>query len=329
MNTKLTPRFLSMVLFLPIFLICLVTGASAQSYPNKIIRVVVPLIAGGGGDLSARAVTDRLREHFGQPIVIDNRPGGGGVVGADIVAKSEPDGYTLGCVSDSSLAVSVHLVKNLPFDPIKDFSPITPVCEMASALVVHPSFPANSIKELIALAKAKPGKLDFSSPGTGLAMHLAGEIFKKMAGIDIVHVPYKGSIPATTAVLNGEVSLMFGLLSTTGPQIKAGKLKVLGVTTSRRSSLFPDIPTISESGLKGYDVFARFGFVAPAGTPKEIITMLNTEIVKILKMPSVKEIYFRLGAEPLSSTPEEYAVSIKEETVKWGAVIKEAKIPRQ
>lgn len=322
MNIRLKSRVISLMVFL-VLSAGFESNAFSQNYPNKLIHVIVPLIAGGAGDLAARAVTDKLIENLHNPIVIDNRPGGGSVIGLDVVAKSIPDGYTLGLASDSGLAISVHLMKKVPYDPIKDFAPITLVCEMASALIVHPSFPANSVEELIALAKSKPGKLHYASAGTGLASQLGVKVFKKVAGVDIVHVPYKGSIPAVTSILNKESDLMFGLLSTTGPQINSGRLKALAVTSAKRSSLFPNLRTVSESGVEGFECVSRFGFVAPAGTPEKIITKLNTEIVKILSTQSSRERYLKLGAEIAITTPEEYAAIIKRENIQWKKVIEE------
>lgn len=298
--------------------------AHAQSYPNKPIRLVVPFIAGGAADLLAREVGQKLAESWGQPVVIENKPGAGGVIGAEIVAKAAPDGYTLVLGTVVTHAIDVSMVSKLPYDPIKDFSPITLVGSIANVLVVNPSVPANSVKELIALAKSKPGQLNFASSGSGLSQHLAGELFKTMAGVDIVHIPYKGSIPAITAVVNGESSLILNVLPTTIPQIKAGKVRPLAVTSAKRSAILPDLPTVSEAGLPGFDVVSWFGILAPAGTPKEIVAKLNKEIVKILQMPDVRDRLFKQGAEPLSCTPEQFDAHIKQEIVKWGEVVKKS-----
>lgn len=299
-------------------------AAHAQSYPNKPIRLVVPFIAGGAADLLAREVGQKLAEGWGQPVVIENKPGAGGVIGAEMVAKAAPDGYTLVLGTVVTHAIDVSMVSKLPYDPIRDFSPITLVGSIANVLVVNPSVPANSVKELIGLAKSKPGQLNFASSGSGLSQHLAGELFKTMAGVDIVHIPYKGSIPAITAVVNGESSLIFNVLPTTIPQIKAGKVRALAVTSAKRSVILPDLQTVSEAGLPGFDVVSWFGILAPAGTPKEIVAKLNKEIVKILQMPDVRDRLFKQGAEPLSCTPEQFDAHIKREIVKWGEVVKKS-----
>lgn len=299
-------------------------GALAQSYPTKPIRFVNVTAPGGTIDIVARVVAEKLSQSLGQPVVVENRPGGGGTIAIDTVAKANPDGYTILAVS-ASHTLNPSFGKKLPYDPIKDFAPVTLMALSPYVLTVHPSVPANSVKELIALAKSKPGQLNYGSPGIGTAGHLAGELFKVMAGIDIVHIPYKGGPPGLTALLGGEVSMLFYPVFLVQPHHKTGRLRALAAIESRRSSAMPELPTIAESGLPGYEVTQWYGVLAPAGTPREIVTRLHTEIAKIVKLPEVNERL--LGqVEPVSSTPEEFDAFIKAEIVKWTKVVKDAGI---
>jgi tripartite-type tricarboxylate transporter receptor subunit TctC len=293
-----------------------------SSYPAKAIRFVVPFPAGGPLDIVARAIGQELNRSWGQPVVIDNRPGAGGNIGADYVAKAAPDGYTLLMGAVSTHAINVTLYSKLPYDPIKDFAPITLVTSVPNVLVVHPSVPAKTVRELIAVAKARPGQLNFASGSTGSAGHLAGELFKTMAGVDMVHIPYKGAGPAVVDLLAGHVSLMFDNLASGLPNIKASRVRAIAVTTLRRSPFLPDLPTISESGLPGFDIGTWFGVFAPGGTPRDIVGKLNTEIVRILNTPSMKERLANLGAEPMGNKSEEFAAFIKSEIPKYAKVIK-------
>jgi len=296
--------------------------ACAQTYPSKPIRYVVPFPAGGPLDIVARALGQELNKSWGQPVIVDNRPGAGGNIGADFVAKSPPDGYTIVMGAVSTHAINVTLYSKLPYDPIKDFAPITLITSVPNVLVVHPSVPARNVKELIALAKARPGALNFASGSTGSAGHLAGELFKTMAHVDMAHIPYKGAAPAVVDLMAGQVSLMFDNLASALPNIKAGRVRALAVTTLRRSTMLPELPTISEAGLRGFDVATWFGVLAPAGTPPEIVSKLNAEIVRILNTPAMKERLAALGAEPVGNKPEEFAAFIKAEIPKYARVIK-------
>ena len=301
---------------------CAPAIAVAQTYPTKPIRLVVPFPPGGSLDVVARAIGQKLTEVWGQPVVIDNRPGAGGNIGADLVAKSAPDGYTILEGALSTHAVNVSLYSKMPYDPVKDFAPITLVAITPNVLVVNPAFPANSVPELIAYAKAHPGALSFGSGSNGSAGHLAGELFKTEVGVDMVHVPYKGGAPALQALLAGDTQLMFDNLANSTPQLKAGKLKALAVTTAKRSSLAPELPTLAETGLPGFDIYTWWGFMAPAGTPKEIIAKWNAEITRILGTPEMKAFFAQQGAEPAPTTPEQFSALIKSEIPKYAKIIK-------
>ena len=298
--------------------------AQGQGYPNKPIRLVVPFPPGGSLDVVARAVGAKLSEAWGQPVVIDNRPGAGGNIGADLVAKSPPDGYTILEGALSTHAVNVTLYGKLPYDPIKDFAPISLVAITPNVLVLNPAAPFNTVPELIAYAKANPGKLSFGSGSNGSAGHLAGELFKTDAHIDMVHIPYKGGAPALQALLAGDTQLMFDNLANSMQQVKAGKLKAIAVTTAKRSPLVPDLPTLSETGVPGFDIYTWWGFMAPAGTPKEIIAKWNTEVTRILNTPEMKAFFAQQGAEPAPTTPEQFEALIKSEITKYAKIIKES-----
>ena len=306
-------------------LACLATGAAAQGYPSKPIRFISPYAPGGGTDILARLIGQKLSESVGQPVVIDNRPGAGGVIGTDIVAKSPPDGYTIMLASPSPIVVAPHLHRKLPYDPLQDLAPITLISVVPAVLTVHPTLAAKSVKELVAIAKSKPGQLTFSSSGNGGTGHLAGEMLKMMAGVDMVHVPYKGTGPATIAVLGGEVSMSFGNMISVLPHVKAGKLRALAVTTPKRSPVLPDLPAVAES-LPGYSAGPWYGVLAPARTPAPVIARLNQEIVKILRTPEVKENMSSEGADPIGSSPSELAAHIKAESARWGQVVRQAKM---
>jgi tripartite-type tricarboxylate transporter receptor subunit TctC len=297
---------------------------SAQSYPNKPIRVVVPFPPGGPTDLVARLVGNKLAERWSQPVLVENRAGAGGTIGAEIVARAAPDGYTLVMGSTANMAVNVTLFKKLSYDPIKDFAPVNLAAVTPSLLVVNPKFPASNVKEFIAYAKANPAAINYATGGVGTPSHLAAEMFKTMSGIQMNHVPYKGSIPALTDIMGGQVTLMFDSMASALPFAKTGKLKALAQTGAKRSASVPDLPTISESGLPGYDVAGWFGFLAPAGTPHDILHKLSGEITTILNLPDVKERYLLLGAEPGPATPEDFAAFLKSEISKWAKVIRES-----
>jgi tripartite-type tricarboxylate transporter receptor subunit TctC len=298
--------------------------ACAQAYPGKPIRLVVPFPPGGSLDVVARAIGQKLTEAWGQPVVIDNRPGAGGNIGADLVAKSLPDGYTILEGALSTHAVNVSLYGKMPYDPIKDFAPITLVATTPNVLVLNPTLPVNSVRELIAYAKAHPGVLSFGSGSNGSAGHLAGELFKTEAGVDMVHIPYKGGAPALQALLAGDTQLMFDNLANSTPQLKAGRLKALAVTTARRSALAPELPTLAETGLPGFDIYTWWGFMAPAGTPKEIIAKWNAEVARILATPEMKAFFAQQGAEPAPTTPEQFAALIRSEIPKYAKIVKDS-----
>ena len=298
--------------------------AAAQAYPTKPIRLVVPFPPGGSLDVVARAIGQKLTEAWGQPVVIDNRPGAGGNIGADLVAKSAPDGYTILEGALSTHAVNVSLYGKMPYDPIKDFAPITLVATTPNVLVLNPTLPVNSVPELVAYAKAHPGTLSFGSGSNGSAGHLAGELFKTEARVDIVHIPYKGGAPALQALLAGDTQLMFDNLANSTPQLKAGRLKALAVTTARRSALAPELPTLAETGLPGFDIYTWWGFMAPAGTPKEIIAKWNAEVTRILATPEMKVFFAQQGAEPAPTTPEQFAALIRSEIPKYAKIVKDS-----
>lgn len=294
----------------------------AQSYPAKAIRFVVPFAPGGPLDISARAIGQKLNDAWKQPVIIDNRPGAGGNIGADNVAKSAPDGYSILMGAVSTHAINPHLYAKMPYDALRDFAPITLVTTVPNVLVVHPSVPAKTTRELIALAKARPGQLNFASGSTGSTGHLAGELFKTMAGVNMVHVPYKGAAPAVADLIAGHVSLMFDNLASALPQIKAGRTRALAVTTLARATMLRDLPTLDESGLKGFDLTTWFGVFAPAGVPPAIIGALHREITRALESGDVRDRLAALGAQPTPNTPEAFAAFIRTEHAKYAQVIK-------
>ncbi len=297
-------------------------NACAQSYPSKQLRFVVPFPPGGPADILSRTIGQNLSESWGQQVVIDNRAGAGGNIGAEIVAKAPPDGYTMLMGFVGTHAINSSLYRTMPFDAVKDFEPVALVAMVTIILVVHPSVPVKTVKELIALAKAKPGELSFGSPGNGTPQHLAGELFNTMTGVKMVHVPYKGAVPALTDLLGGRLSMIFSSMPPALPHLQSGKLRALGVTSSARSPAAPDVPTIAQSGLKGYEVINWYGVLVPAKTPKEIVGKLNGEVVGIMNLPAVKERLAAQGAETYTSTPEKFAEMIKSETEKWAKVVK-------
>jgi tripartite-type tricarboxylate transporter receptor subunit TctC len=301
---------------------CLTSLAvSAQQYPAKPVRIIVPFGAGGPADIYARYIAQRMAEPLGQAFVIDNRPGAGSIIGTDLVAKSPPDGYTLLLMSNTH-TVNESLVPKKPFALMKDFVPIAPINYSDLVLVVHPSIPAKSIKELIALAKAKPNGLNYASSGTGTPYHMAGELFKAMGGVQIVHIPHKGSGEARTSVMSGQVEVMLDAITTMSPMVKANRVRALGTTGLKRSSVLPDIPTISEAGIKDYEATIWLGIMAPAGTPKPIVDRLNAEIVKIVARPDVKKVWNEQGAEPMSMSPAEFEKYLNADIAKWANVVK-------
>jgi tripartite-type tricarboxylate transporter receptor subunit TctC len=298
--------------------------AAAQPWPAKPIKWVVPFAPGGTTDILARTVGDKLSQAVGQPVIVENKPGAGGGVGAEFVAKAAPDGYTIMGGTISTHAINASLYKNLPYDPVRDFVPIVLLARVPNMLVVNVDVPAKNVPELIALLKATPGKYTFASSGNGTSQHLSGELFKSMSGTDMQHIPYKGSPPALQDVMGGQVTMTFDNITTAWTLAKAGKLRALAVTTANRSSVAPDVPTLAESGLPGFEVGSWQGVFAPVGTPPEIVKRLNAEIVKILNLPDVRDKLAGLGAELVGNTPEEFAVMVKAEVVKWADVVKKS-----
>jgi tripartite-type tricarboxylate transporter receptor subunit TctC len=299
-------------------------GAWAQSYPAKPVRFIVPFPPGGSADILARAIGQKAGEGLGQSLVVENRPGAGTAIGAEALAKSPADGYAVMIGTVSSHAINPALNPKLTYDPVKDFTPISLVASIPFAMIVHPSVPAKSVREFIALAKSKPGSLNYSSAGNGTSNHLAGELLKSLTGIDIVHVPYKGSAPALNDLVAGQVSLMFDLVLTAAPHVKSGAVRGLAVTGAKRSSALPELPTVAESGVPGYEVSAWFGIFAPAGVPQPVVQRLNAEFVKALQQPDLRQRLASQGAEPLTSTPDEFAAYLRSEIGKWTKVVKDS-----
>ncbi|MGE5522180.1 MAG: Bug family tripartite tricarboxylate transporter substrate binding protein [Rhodospirillaceae bacterium] len=291
------------------------------AYPTKPIRLIVPLTAGGPTDIAARIVAVPLSEALSQQVIVDNRPGAGGNIGADLAAKSPPDGYTLFMGTSGPLAINSSLYTSLPYNPIKDFAPIIQTASAPFVVILNPAVPAHNMKELIALAKAKPGQLNYGSvPGS--ASHLSTELFKLMAGINVVHIPYKGAAPATTDVIAGQIQMSFASTPGAVPMVKAGKVKPLAVTSAKRIAKLPDVPTVAESALPGYEASVWYGVVAPSGTPRDIIQRLNKEIARIVADPAHRERMLAADFEPTTSTPDQFAAFIKSETAKWAKVVK-------
>jgi tripartite-type tricarboxylate transporter receptor subunit TctC len=310
-----------MTRFLAIVLMLWAPLLAAQSYPSKPVRIIVNFPAGGIADLYARIIGAKVQESWGQPVVIENRTGAGGNIGAEAVAKSAPDGYTLNMSAIGPHAVNVSLFSKMPYDPVKDFAPIALVLEAEGLLVVHPSVPANNVSELITYARANPGKLTFASAGMGTASHLAGELFKTMAKVEMTHVPYKGNVPAITDLLAGQTSLLFATMPTVLPHAKAGKLRALATIGAARSAAAPELPTIGES-LKGFEVNNWIGLFAPAGTPPEIVKRWNGEVMRVMQSPEIQARLPNEGARFSPNTPEQFAAFVKGEIAKWAPVVK-------
>jgi len=300
-------------------LLCL--PALAQEYPSRAVKIVVPFAAGGPADIYARFLAQRLQDALGQPFVVEDRPGGGSVIGTDSVAKSAPDGYTLLLMSNAQ-TVNESLMPNKPYALMRDFVPVSPINYSDLVLVVHPSVPVTNLAELIALAKAKPGKLNYASSGPGTPYHMAGELFKVMAGVDIVHVPYKGSSQARTDLIGGQVDMMFDAVTTMSEFSRAGKVRALATTGKVRSSVLPNVPTLSEAGVAGYEAVIWLGLMAPKGTPPEIIRRLNAEVVKIVNRPDVREEWAKQGAVAMVMSPDEFTRYMNDDIAKWERIVK-------
>jgi tripartite-type tricarboxylate transporter receptor subunit TctC len=297
-------------------------AAQAQPYPNRPIKIIVPFGPGGFTDVAARILQKELAPAIGQPIVIENRPGAGSTIGTDAVAKAQPDGYTLVMISTAHV-ISPHLYKQMPYDPIRDFTPVMKLAEGPYVLVVHPSLPAKSVAELVALAKAQPGTIDYASSGNGSAQHLVGALFTTMAGVNLNHVPYKGSNQAMNDVLGGQVKVSFVGVPNALPKLHSGKLKALGVSTGKRYAELPDVPTIAEAGVPGYDATIWLGLLAPPGTPREIVQKVNAEITRVLSQPEAKKLMASAGVDVATSTPEEFGKLMQSELDRWGKVVRE------
>jgi len=301
--------------------LALAANAFAQAWPSKPVKIIVPFAAGGPADIYARTLGQKLEQALGQPFVIEDKPGGGSIVGTDVVAKSAPDGYTLLMMSNTH-TVNESLIPDKPFQLLRDLAPIAPVNYSDLVLVVNPAVPAKSLKELIALAKAKPGVLNYASSGPGTPYHMAGELFKSMAGVNIVHIPYKGSSGARTDVLGGQVQMMFDAITTAAPNVRAGKLRALATTGKVRSAVLPDVPTVAEAGVPGYDAVIWLGIMAPIGTPRAIIDRLNSEITRAVQAPDTRSAWATQGAVPMVMTPDEFGRFLREDIDKWAHVVK-------
>lgn len=302
--------------------------APAQNYPTKPIRLVAPFAPGGGTDISARILAEALGKSFDQTVVVDNRPGAGSILGTDIVAKSIPDGYTL-LLGNISMAFNAALYRKLPYDTLRDFIPISLVTDQPNILVAHPSIAAKSFKEFIALARQQPGKLTFASAGLGSGTHLAMELLLMSQNMDLVHVPYKGTGPALTALLGNQVTAFFSTFASALPHVKADRLRAFAVTSAKRTKALPAVPTVAESGVPGYEYSTWYGLLGPAGVPKPIIAKLNKTTVAVLNTPEVQQKYLAQGVDPIPSTSAHYSAYLKSETAKWTKVVRAAKIPLQ
>ncbi|HWI79941.1 MAG TPA: tripartite tricarboxylate transporter substrate binding protein [Ramlibacter sp.] len=317
MQIKLIPRLLCA--FAALAISC--GSAFAQPYPQRTVKLIVGFPPGGGVDIIARSISQALSERLGQPVIVENRPGAGGNIAAEQVAHAAPDGYTLLVSAVSSLAISASLYKAPRYDLLKDLTPVAVVASVPNVLVVHPSVKATNVKEFIAYVKANPGKVNFGSAGSGTTVHFAGELFKSMANLDMVHVPYKGAAPAMADLLGGQVQAMFDFLSAAAPQIKSGKLRALGVTSTTRSPVLPNVPTIAEAGLPGYNVLGSFGVMAPSGTPVDVVNRLNRDIAAVVNMPEIKEHLIAYAATPEQMTPAEFSRVLKAEVAKWAKIV--------
>lgn len=312
-------------------LACLAAGtaalpgaALAQAFPTRPITIVVPFSAGGTTDILARLVGQYLSTELGQPVVVENKAGAGGNIGGQYAAKAAADGYTLFMGTVGTHAINASLYKKMPFDPVKDFAPLTRVANVPNLLVVNPKQPFRTVPEMIAYAKANPGKINFGSPGNGSSPHLSGELFKSMTKVDLTHIPYKGSAPAVTDLLGNQIAIMFDNMPSVIPHVRSGKLHAIAITTSKRSPELPDVPTVAEAGVPGYEAMSWFGMFAPAATPKPVLDKLSGALAKVLANPEVKKKIADQGGEPVNETPAQFATFIKSESAKWGKVVKES-----
>jgi tripartite-type tricarboxylate transporter receptor subunit TctC len=317
---KISKLLLALILAAP----CV--APQAQQFPSRSIRIVVPFTPGGFNDILGRTLAQEFQKTWNQPVVVDNRPGGNTIIGSDVVAKAAPDGHTLLVVALPFSVLPSLFAGKLPFDAIRDFAPISLCAGSPNMLVANPALPANSVKELIALAKERPGKLTYGSAGNGSSNHVSAEYFRMLTATDMVHIPYKGSAPAVADLIGGQIDVLFDNVPNVIQYVRAGKLKPLGVTSARRSSQAPEVPTLQEGGVAEYEVNVWFGLLATAGTPPEVVAKLSAETVRVLNLPEVKERFRSLGVEVIGSGPEQFAQHLKSEIAKWGAVVREAKI---
>lgn len=323
MKTIRATQALGALYFAAIAAVGIVPNVSAQPYPSKPVRVVIPFPAGGTTDILARAIGQKLTEEWKQQVIIDNRPGGGANIGAEIAVKSPPDGYTL-LMASTAHSINASLYTGLTYDPIKDFTPVTLIAVTGQVLCVHPSVPVKSIKEFIDYAKKRPGELNYSSAGNGSLPHLAAELFRSRTGINIVHVPYKGAPPAMTDLLAGHVALSFATAPSAVPHVKSGKLRALGVSTATRMPALPEVPTIAEKGVPDFEASNFFGLAGPPGMPVTVVDRLNAAVVRIVQSPGIAKYMSEQGADALTSTPAEYGAHLKSEVVKWAKVVKDS-----
>ena len=312
--------------FLAVYALSLAFPAVAETYPSRPIRFIVPFAPGGGGDVVGRIISQRMSERLGKAMVVDNRGGAGGTLGVDIAAKAAPDGYTVLLGNTGPIALSPSLYSKLPYDPMRDLAPVTMIASFPNILVANASLPVKSVQELVAYAKSRPGKLNFGSAGSGTSTHLAGELFKLVAGIDVVHVPYKGGAAALTDVIAGQVAYYFGTLPSSLPLARAGKVRALAVTSLQRAAAAPELPTIAESGYKDFEMAAWYGLMVPIGTSREIIGKLNSTTRMVLALPDVRERLVQEGSEPMPNAPAQFGAYIKAEITKWTAVVKAANL---
>ena len=310
-----------------LLVLCFALPAHAQ-YPQRAIKLLVPFPPAGATDIVGRIVAQKLGERLGQSVVVENRPGAGGSIGSDLVAKSAPDGYTLLMATSSTHSIGPALQK-LPYDPIKDFAPITHVANVPNVLVVSPKLPVASVKELVEYAKARPGKLNFASSGVGTIVHLNGELFKMLAGVDLVHVPYKGTALSIPDLANGNVAMLFDSLASVMPHVKSGSVRPLAMNAPQRSPLLPEVPTLAEAGMPAFDRYTWFGMFAPAGTPADIVRKVQAEVVAALRSPDLRERFDAVGAEPVGSTSEQFLDRIRSDAVRWAEVIRTANVKVQ
>jgi tripartite-type tricarboxylate transporter receptor subunit TctC len=300
--------------------------AHAQTWPAKPLRLISPFAPGGGTDITCRVIAPKLSDALGQTVVVDNRGGAGGMIGVDLAAKSPPDGYTLVLGTIGPISINPSLYNKMPYDPVKDLLPVTLAADALNVLVVHPALPVKNVRELVALGKARPNELNFGSSGPGATDHLAGELFNLLTGTKMVHVPYKGGAPAMIDLVAGNMQIIFSTVSTAIGQIKSGRIRAVAMTGTKRFVLMPDLPTIAEAGVPGFAVNNWYGVFVPAGTPKDVVSRLNTELVKILHLPDVKQRLLDSGIEAISNTPEQFAAYIQAETKKWAKVVKDANV---